>query len=87
MHYVKQLHKDKHFSRAGLTLRLGTKKAFHMNKSNPYEYHDGTLGVQARSMLDLGMKYGMSKEALEDDNPRVAEIPFDSGRKVLDSRC
>ncbi len=35
------------------------------------------------AMLDLGLKYGLSKEALEDDNPRVAEIPFDSQRKMM----
>ncbi len=35
------------------------------------------------AMLDLGLKYGISKEALEGRSPRVAEVPFDSERKMM----
>ncbi|MDR2894537.1 MAG: cation-translocating P-type ATPase [Alistipes sp.] len=35
------------------------------------------------AMLDLGLKYGLEREALEADSPRVAEIPFDSERKMM----
>ncbi|MDR2911871.1 MAG: cation-translocating P-type ATPase [Alistipes sp.] len=35
------------------------------------------------AMLDLGLKYSMSKEAMEGKMPRMAEIPFDSERKMM----
>ena len=35
------------------------------------------------AMLDLGLKYGLSKEVYERSMPRVAEIPFDSERKMM----
>ncbi|MDR1671129.1 MAG: cation-translocating P-type ATPase [Alistipes sp.] len=45
---------------------------------------DSSIGDPTEiAMLDLGLKYGMSKEALEGHAPRVAEIPFDSERKMM----
>jgi Ca2+-transporting ATPase len=35
------------------------------------------------ALLDFGAKAGLLKDAMERDLPRVAEIPFDSGRKMM----
>lgn len=35
------------------------------------------------ALLDLGMKHNLEKEALEDKLPRIAEVPFDSERKLM----
>lgn len=35
------------------------------------------------AMLDLGLRIGVDKALLDDREPRVAEIPFDSGRKMM----
>ncbi|MDR2890151.1 MAG: calcium-translocating P-type ATPase, PMCA-type [Alistipes sp.] len=35
------------------------------------------------AMLDLGLRYDINKEALEAAMPRVAEVPFDSERKMM----
>ncbi len=35
------------------------------------------------ALIDIGLKYGIEKEALYSSLPRVAEIPFDSGRKLM----
>ncbi|MCD8141344.1 MAG: calcium-translocating P-type ATPase, PMCA-type [Planctomycetaceae bacterium] len=35
------------------------------------------------AFLELAMRYGMDKNALDRDMPRVAEVPFDSERKMM----
>lgn len=35
------------------------------------------------ALIDLGLKYGMDKNELEEIHKRVAEVPFDSGRKMM----
>lgn len=35
------------------------------------------------ALLDAGLKYGIDKSAFDDNMPRVAEIPFDSDRKLM----
>lgn len=35
------------------------------------------------ALIDLGLKYGLNKNELEEQFERVAEAPFDSGRKMM----
>ena len=35
------------------------------------------------ALVDLGIKVGINKNSLESESPRVAEIPFDSDRKLM----
>ncbi|MDR3184160.1 MAG: cation-translocating P-type ATPase, partial [Prevotellaceae bacterium] len=48
---------------------------------------DGTLKTMGdpteTAILDLGIKAGWLKDAMERDMPRIAEIPFDSERKMM----
>ncbi len=51
--------------------------------SDEGEYRKTVGDPTETAMLDLGLKYGMSKNDLESDTPRVEEIPFDSERKLM----
>lgn len=43
-----------------------------------------TLGDPTETaLLDLGLKWGFNKDELDEEVPRVAEIPFDSERKLM----
>jgi Ca2+-transporting ATPase len=35
------------------------------------------------ALLDVGMKFGINRNTLETERPRIAEIPFDSERKMM----
>lgn len=51
--------------------------------------NDATIGEQRigdpteLALLDLGKKYGITREALEQDMPRLSERAFDSDRKMM----
>ncbi len=48
------------------------------------EGSEQTLGDPTETALaDLGLKFGIDKEELDVLLPRVAEIPFDSQRKLM----
>lgn len=59
---------------------------------------DGTVSVQGGKEIDIGdptetcivsaaLKNGFSKDALNKESPRIAEIPFDSDRKLMSVVC
>lgn len=55
--------------------------------------NDGVISSDSRlgdptevALLDLGRKYGISKEELERQMPRVAELSFDSEKKMMSTR-
>ncbi len=50
--------------------------------------HDGSVRKSMgdpteTALVDMGLKYGIDKDAQYSIAPRVAEIPFDSGRKLM----
>lgn len=52
--------------------------------------NDATLSAEARTgdpteiaLLDLGLKYAMTKDTLNNEHKRVDEVPFDSDRKLM----
>ena len=53
--------------------------------------NDAVLGADGQSigdptetaLIDAGLKYSINKNALKKDLPRIAEIPFDSERKLM----
>lgn len=45
---------------------------------------DSRLGDPTElALLDLAGRFGLSRPALEQDQPRIGEIAFDSGRKMM----
>jgi len=48
---------------------------------------DGTVTLigdpTETALIDMGLRLGFEKTALEESLPRVAEVPFDSGRKLM----
>ncbi len=68
------------------TVRLLIKTSVLANDGRLVEEDGETRGIgdpTETALLDLGLKFGIGKEALEEAMPRVAEVPFDSDRKLM----